>query len=1087
MSEATYKQLVREEVRSNDDNTSGGTRKRRRKNIPAEARDVTDSAATDTIVVDDDNASDSWDSDEFEDVDIPDKTGDDEREDEYSEDGYGEQTEEGMNYNFDELEKASTEEDSITVVVRGPEEAKPSKKRKFVPISKEERDTRRQIHQMYIAIMICHGVIRNRWCNDHSLLMNLRKFVPSRIISLVNQVHDSTILDLVKSRRFLDGIQLLLSMYSSRFKVTTKGLIRKNWNELSIPQMNTEKNVTFDKFQRLVLNFKGSRDVGAQGFVALLRSIGLNARLIFSLQPPDYTLVSALPKITTETIGTKSASKPTKNALLERFRHSNDTRLKFLNKVRSQPVTQQTEDKAIEESQYPIFWVEVWNKYSKKWVSIDPMVLKLLEQVPMRRKSKFEPPLSDTTNQAVYIIAFDKLGGVKDVTRRYCQYFNARTAKKRIGSRSDEDSYWYTRLLRCSNSSLKKDIISNVDILESKEFHNRDLGEGIPNNIADFKNHPIYALESQLRQNEVIYPQDSSSKAGTFRHRGKLRVIPIYKRSHVYLLRSARAWYMRGRVLKVAEQALKEKRKSGVQEDADDEDDEVTRLYAEFQTKLYHPPPIVNGVVPKNAYGNIDVYTPNMMPENGVLIPTTGKYTMKMAERAARYILEIDYARAVIAFDFGGQGGGRNRGGGRKPTTKEGGIVIDIQYQEAMKLVLDCLVDEEEEKKNQMVEMNALRNWKFFLTKLRITDRLNKQHGVIKTVTKKNGEGDEEDEEEDFSVHDESSGDDQFSVHDESSDDFEQGGFFMGEDSGAYTEENEKVQGSTYSDKKAGKEEHEHSNKHSSRRTTERILPIEENFDENEGGFILEDIESGGFIPEDAENPEDTENEGGFILEDTENPEDTDDKGGFMPEDTEYQAELMPEEDETAGGFLPENEEGDFLETEFTAILENTEADSKAPYYSAGGEIIEVDDVESDGIEELPDRFFREDEAGELIYDPETLRQTTMLETAADSAQMENSRTGLKMAATEPDTEIIEQLPITASPEEGAGAGTGAKPESEPQPEAEAEPHIEPEQEPEEDEVVAESSHEPANDEEMAKIRQEEEDLGITYSDDSEW
>ncbi len=45
-----------------------------------------------------------------------------------------------------------------------------------------------------------------------------------------------------------------------------------------------------------------------------------------------------------------------------------------------------------------------------------------------------------------------------------------------------------------------------------------------------------------------------------------------------------------------------------------------TNLYTEEQTELYEPPPIVNGQVPKNSYGNLDVFVPTMVPKGGVHI-----------------------------------------------------------------------------------------------------------------------------------------------------------------------------------------------------------------------------------------------------------------------------------------------------------------------------------------------------------------------------------------------------------------------------------------------------------------------------------
>ena len=110
-------------------------------------------------------------------------------------------------------------------------------------------------------------------------------------------------------------------------------------------------------------------------------------------------------------------------------------------------------------------------------------------------------------------MAFDKFGRVRDVTRRYSYNYNAKTIRKRIEFRSSEDKSWYLKVLRCCDFKKTQNV---ADIYEQKEFYDRDLAEGMPNNIQAFKNHPLYALESQLRQDEIIFPKDDTSKCGTF-------------------------------------------------------------------------------------------------------------------------------------------------------------------------------------------------------------------------------------------------------------------------------------------------------------------------------------------------------------------------------------------------------------------------------------------------------------------------------------------------------------------------------------------------------------------------------------------
>lgn len=46
-----------------------------------------------------------------------------------------------------------------------------------------------------------------------------------------------------------------------------------------------------------------------------------------------------------------------------------------------------------------------------------------------------------------------------------------------------------------------------------------------------------------------------------------------------------------------------------------------TNLYTEEQTELYEAPPVVNGRIPRNSYGNLDIFVPTMVPKGGIHIP----------------------------------------------------------------------------------------------------------------------------------------------------------------------------------------------------------------------------------------------------------------------------------------------------------------------------------------------------------------------------------------------------------------------------------------------------------------------------------
>lgn len=646
-------------------------------------------------------------------------------------------------------ESTAAPAETLTFTIQAQDEIKEKKSKKATTVPKEERHTRKLIHKLYIEAMIAHGVMRNRWCNDASIPKLLRDLLPKATVKLLNEPWvDGK--EIILARRFVLGLLKAQEIYSKSFKVTCQGLVRKDWGDMSVEQNHVEHNVDKAKFRSLISGLQGSRDIGAQGFVALLRHHGVHCRLVFSLQPPDFrSILPAQSTIEKNEIAVKEKSSKPRSEFDTVF--IPNAKQEVLAELRSQAASLEPLSKKYKfpMSPYPVFWAEAWNKFSKKWITIDPMVFECVEVMPMRKKGKFEPPGTEKTNQAQYVIAFDKFGRVKDVTRRYTLNYNANVIKKRIDAVSDEDEHWYRMVLRSASTKIRK--FRQADIFELKEFYDRDITEGIPKSKKGFKNHPIYALESEIRQDEVIHPKDSSSKCGTFKSANKSTIEPIYKRSHVYRIRTAKAWHMRGRILKVGAIPLKSKiTNSPVPDGSVKDSDEEVRLYAEFQTQLYTPPPIVDGKVTKNAYGNVEIYTATMIPENGYLVGLTPNTSMKLLERAARDILRIDYARAIVSFEFGKKG---------LSTPKEGGILIDKQFKEAINLVIEGLAELEEEQKRKEVEINALRCWKFFLAKLRIVQRLDHQHGKVKPEpAKANNPDDSNDEEGYFSVASEGEG-----------------------------------------------------------------------------------------------------------------------------------------------------------------------------------------------------------------------------------------------------------------------------------------------------------------------------------------
>lgn len=253
------------------------------------------------------------------------------------------------------------------------------------------------------------------------------------------------------------------------------------------------------------------------------------------------------------------------------------------------------------------------------------------------------------------------------------------------------------------------------DQMEDATLARKEASEGIPKNVQDFKGHPIYVLERHLKHNEVIYPLNQVGKVncGTAMNP---KMEPIYRRTNVHVVRTADKWYRMGRDVKFGEQPLKRaKPKKGrrisidADVDAEEEADEVgAGLFAEFQTELYVPPPVVRGRVPRNVYGNLDLYVPSMCPAGGTHI------RHKLASKAAR-IVGVDFAEAVTGFSFKGRHG----------TAIVQGVVVAQEYAEAVQSVIDGMVYQQEEAETAARRAGSLRLWRRFFLGLRIAQRVN--------------------------------------------------------------------------------------------------------------------------------------------------------------------------------------------------------------------------------------------------------------------------------------------------------------------------------------------------------------------------
>ena len=484
-----------------------------------------------------------------------------------------------------------------------------------------------------------------------------------------------------------------------------------------------------------------------------------------------------------------------------------------------------------------------------------------------------------------YVIAFEEDGHAKDVTRRYTKAYNAKTRRSRVDGTKGGDKWW-KRVMRMYRTSFQLD----RDQIENGELAKKEAQEPMPKNIQEFKTHPYYALERHLRRNEVLHPKRQIGKvsAGTNKP-----LEPIYRRSDVHQVRSTENWFRLGREVKAGEKPLKilepGRKKTGrgpARDEVDDpfaahDDDDGPNerpgqpMFAAFQTQQYVPPPVSNGRVPRNLYGNIDVYTNSMVPPGGVWI------AHPFAAGAAK-LLGVDYADAVTGFEFKGRTG----------TAVVKGVVVAGEYHEAVSEAIKgfqyAIEEEEVTRRSEM----ALRAWKKFLTGLRIRQR-------IVSYADDAGAGS-------------SSGGSEYAAEEESEGDDEGGGFLPDRDAAEATEmpqPDQDMQPIGDLDDAAPISKALLDAREPIVSTWGKILPSEEEMEikdvevpleteEAAGGFLVQDgsadvAGAGGFLP-DAEAY--GGGAGGFLLENNDASNDDADGagGGFIVEAEEEEEPAAP-------------------------------------------------------------------------------------------------------------------------------------------------------------------------------------------------
>jgi xeroderma pigmentosum group C-complementing protein len=201
-----------------------------------------------------------------------------------------------------------------------------------------------------------------------------------------------------------------------------------------------------------------------------------------------------------------------------------------------------------------------------------------------------------------YVVAWNNDNTLKDITKRYCTNFNTVTRKLRI------DAKWWEDTLKSFTGR------KNVrDKEEDEELERQQLEKPLPTSITEYKNHPLYVLKRHLLKFEGIYPPDAPTL-------GFVRKEAVYSRQCVYTLHSRDIWLKHAKVVKPGEQPYKIVKARPRWDKLSNTviTDQLLEIFGPWQTEDYVPPTAENGVVPRNAFGNVELFKPCMLPKKTV-------------------------------------------------------------------------------------------------------------------------------------------------------------------------------------------------------------------------------------------------------------------------------------------------------------------------------------------------------------------------------------------------------------------------------------------------------------------------------------
>lgn len=545
----------------------------------------------------------------------------------------------------------------------------------------------RRVSLQYLLIL-CYTVNlyhRNRWLESKSLHKRLRGLAPKPLKKRARELSSVPSDELV-----VYVLKYAVKWFRRNYKLDSCGLrvlgyLGDQDPSKCYPQTASPISSLQD-LKHIAKTFQHNRDTGALLFTALLRALGFEARIVMSLPLLSTKHDKKQPEFDREAV-----------------RRNKDNDLL-----------------------YPYYWTEAVNPADPSQVFCVESTCFDDESKFVTRLQRFGPgtahtdifsPKPDQLNKMPpmrYVVAFDKV--LLDVSPRYMRNVGYRYFK-RLDLYTDvgKTALLVQTMIRSFNKSVEYDdaTLKELDHLRNSALASFD----VPTSFAAMKRSPNLVTPSTLRYNEVIDPRAVRVGLVKLKHHAE----PVYSKTDTLAGKSVLQWKSLGRSVKREEidkpiKTIRVSPRTIYRRRLAVEDPDLTRtnIYSFAQTCPYVKEEVreENGrkVLPRNRYGNIEVFRPWMVPDGTTWI------RLSDCEKIFRRYATFEYVPVVVGFDF------RSKVGTAIPQ-KHGVIVLEEDEVLAKKVWLagKMVLHKEESNRRTAVQLAA---WQRLLRMLRIKRRV---------------------------------------------------------------------------------------------------------------------------------------------------------------------------------------------------------------------------------------------------------------------------------------------------------------------------------------------------------------------------